>query len=385
MVIRVGVIGLGVPAGSFSPGQWAASAHLPSIQASPLFEIVALANSTVESAQRSIQSNNLPPTTAAYGSAEDLAKDPNVDLVVVSVRVEKHFALARAAIQQGKDVFVEWPLGASLQQSEQLTEMAKKAGVKTVVGVQGRSSRIVSAVKKILADGKIGRVVSSCVEANMSLLPVEEWWEGYEFYLDMKSGGNAFTIHFAHFLDSFVDVLGDFQTLQAGLHTQQTTVSLINLATREVIDPEYPRTAPDHIMVQGQLETGAVASIGFRHTLSSVDSVAIKWIISGTNGEIEVLFPERLGKVGSQWQTAHPGATLKVRVGREPEVELVDFNAMAGPNDAVAGLSPVAMNTGLLYDAFAHGEEEKYATFETALRTHRLLDRIARAAGAGGL
>ncbi|KAK5654678.1 hypothetical protein OQA88_7002 [Cercophora sp. LCS_1] len=376
--IRVGIIGLGAQSGAFGPGFWGVQAHLPHLQASPAYEIVALCNSSAESARKSIEFHKLPATTAAYGNAEDLAKDPNVDLVVVSVQVQKHFQLAKPAIQHGKDVFVEWPLGASIQESEELTRLAKEAGVKTMVGVQARASRLVVAVKRLLAEGKIGKVISSHVLGNACLLPVDVWWEGTEYYQDMKSGGNEFYIHFGHFLDSFVDALGDFDTLQSTLSTQWPTIALLN-ATGEVVNPAYPRTSPDHILVQGKLESGAVASISFRHTKSAVDKTCIKWIIAGTDGEIEVTLAERLGAMESQWQVASPSFKLTVRVGRE---EVGEFDLSSVSDDLVAeGLDVVALNTGLLYEAFAKGDESRYASFETALKTHQLLERIVKAAG----
>ncbi|KAK3356623.1 putative oxidoreductase [Lasiosphaeria hispida] len=376
--IRVGIIGLAGQAAAFAPGRWAAAAHLPPLQQSPNFEIVAIANSTIESSRKSISFHNLPPTTAAYGSAEDLAKDPNVDLIVVSVRVEKHFELTQAAIKHRKGVFVEWPLGASLEESEELTKLAKEAGVKTVVGLQARAGKLASAVKKILAEERIGKVISSHVLANASLLPVDAWWQGYESYMDMKSGGNGFYIFFGHFLDSFVNILGDFDALQATLSTQWPTVPLLD-ATGQVVDPAMPRTVPDHIMVQGKLQSGAVASISFRHTKSSVDRTSLKWIISGTEGEIEISLPEEFQSMEAQWQVASANLKLRVRLGREDKVEDVDFASEL--DDVAKELGPTAINTGLVYEAFANGNGEVYATFADALKTHRILDRIAKAAG----
>jgi predicted dehydrogenase len=62
--IRVGILGL-------SQGQWAANAHLPYLQGpQSKFEIVAVCNSSAESAQNSIKSLKLAETTKAYGHPE---------------------------------------------------------------------------------------------------------------------------------------------------------------------------------------------------------------------------------------------------------------------------------------------------------------------------
>lgn len=62
--IRVGIIGLS------RPGGWATIAHLPYLQQTSKYQIVAIANSSVESAQRAIENYGLSKDTKAYGSPE---------------------------------------------------------------------------------------------------------------------------------------------------------------------------------------------------------------------------------------------------------------------------------------------------------------------------
>lgn len=61
---RVGFFGL-------SPGAWAATAHLPYLQsAESKFEIVAVCNSSVESAQRAVQALGLGEGVRTYGDPQ---------------------------------------------------------------------------------------------------------------------------------------------------------------------------------------------------------------------------------------------------------------------------------------------------------------------------
>lgn len=62
-------------------------------------------------------------------------------------------------------------------------------------------------------------------------------------------------------LDSFVDVLGDFVSPQALLAIQRPLVDLV--ADGKVVDTIHKGTA-DHTLIQGRLESGAVASISVR-------------------------------------------------------------------------------------------------------------------------
>ena len=71
--IRVGMIGLSAKTG------WASNAHLPYLKASNgKYVITALCNSSVSAAQAAIEAYDLPTSTKAYGSPEDLANDREV-------------------------------------------------------------------------------------------------------------------------------------------------------------------------------------------------------------------------------------------------------------------------------------------------------------------
>lgn len=197
--VRVGFIGLSsAKSESIAPGSWAYLAHLPYLLSSPDYEIVALVNSSQEAAQKAIKAYNLPSTTKAYGSPEEIANDPDVDLIVISVVVMKHYQLAKPALLAKKNVFVEWPLGASLAESKELAALAKENGVRTIVGLQARADPLVEKLKEILESGQIGPITSSSVLGPMSGLPTDTWFDGAEYYLDMKNGGNHFMIFFGH-------------------------------------------------------------------------------------------------------------------------------------------------------------------------------------------
>lgn len=64
--IRIGIIGL-------SPGAWAANAHLPYLQRPDSnFEIMAVCNSSVESAAKSAKDLKLPDGVKTYGNVQGM-------------------------------------------------------------------------------------------------------------------------------------------------------------------------------------------------------------------------------------------------------------------------------------------------------------------------
>ncbi|KXH57372.1 oxidoreductase family protein [Colletotrichum salicis] len=372
--IRVGIIGLSAKEAVMGPGAWGSIAILPSFKNSPNYEIVALCNSSAEAARRSIEMHKLPSTTKAYGDVEQLASDPDVDLVVVSVVVTKHLAVTLPTLANKKQVFVEWPLGASAQEAEQLTQLAKSGGLKTIVGLQGRSDALTLKLRDIVKSGEIGDIKSTSVVGTLPYYPPGFWVEGTEYYLDVKTGGNAFHIGFGHFLDSFTNVVGDFDlsSLSSVLKSDVDTVQLYKADRSSLIDAAYPKSSPDHILVQGILQNGAPASLTFRTTPVVASEVGARWIISGTKGEIEAVWD------GGQWQIHNPSKSLKYKLleGEEQKVTLESGKLPAGVEVSATGL-----NTALAFDAFAKGDTSRYADFETALKNHILLEKILKKSG----
>jgi hypothetical protein len=60
----------------------------------------------------------------AFGDALELISRPEVDVVSVSVKVPDHYRLVRAALETGKPVMCEWPLGVDTAQATELADLA---------------------------------------------------------------------------------------------------------------------------------------------------------------------------------------------------------------------------------------------------------------------
>lgn len=135
MVTKVGIVGLNATS-------WASWSHHPALVSPALskdFTITALCTSSKASAEAACKHYNLP-LSKAYDDAAAMARDPDVDLVVVSVKVPYHKKPVMDAIDAGKDVFCEWPLGQSLEEAEEMAAAAAAKGVKNMVGLQGRKT-----------------------------------------------------------------------------------------------------------------------------------------------------------------------------------------------------------------------------------------------------
>uniref|UniRef100_UPI0015F0CB56 Gfo/Idh/MocA family oxidoreductase n=1 Tax=Pseudonocardia pini TaxID=2758030 RepID=UPI0015F0CB56 len=108
--IGVGVVGLSAGRG------WAATAHLPALRALPeLFSVRASSASSPESGRAGAEAHGVPHACA---DVRELAEHPEVDLVVVTVKVPEHERLVGDALAAGKAVLCEWPLGNGTAEAE---------------------------------------------------------------------------------------------------------------------------------------------------------------------------------------------------------------------------------------------------------------------------
>ncbi|CRG89278.1 hypothetical protein PISL3812_06314 [Talaromyces islandicus] len=371
--IRVGIIGLTTVtplAQGYTPGSWGL-VHLSALSKSPHYKIVALCNSTAEKARKSIQENKLDPATKAYGSAEELAQDPDVDLVVVSVNVDKHYSLAKPALLNKKSIFVEFPLSASYPEVEELVKLAEQGNVKTVVGAQARGSHAFAKVSELVKSKVIGDVISTSWVSHMPLPTSDGLLESLKDFAKLDGGPSRVNIGLGHGLDPFLHAVGEFKTVQAVFKIHANTIPLFD-STGKVVDPEYKVTAPDYILIQGVLESGAVASINVRFGATSADDASIRWIISGTEGEIAFTAPPE-----SYVQTDLAQSKVVVKKWKG-EAEEIDFKRDE-PTHISAETGHV-VNTARLYESFATGNEDGYPSFESARKVHNLIEQVKKVA-----
>lgn len=196
--IRVGLIGLSTTSDSTS---WASRAHLPYLLSEvgkKHYEIVALCNTSIEKGKKSIEQYNLPSSTKTYDSVTKLAADKDIDLIVNVTGVQQHYPLLKPAIEAGKDVFTELPLASDMGKCYELAQLAKEKGVKTVFGMQGQTSPVVMTIKRLIDEGKIGRVLSSTWTGAAVFMGERPIPKNHSAFLDRATGANLSTIGFLH-------------------------------------------------------------------------------------------------------------------------------------------------------------------------------------------
>src|SRR6202795_561095 len=96
------------------------------------------------------------PSIAFTTEPTDVLKSPNIDLVAVVTPVWTHYEIAKAALENGKHVFVEKPFTCSVVQAEELIELAERKNLQIMVDHTFLFTGAVKKIKEFIDNGTLG-------------------------------------------------------------------------------------------------------------------------------------------------------------------------------------------------------------------------------------
>jgi predicted dehydrogenase len=359
--IRLGLVGASVS------GTWSARSHLPAVRASGDVELTAVCTTRADSAEAARQAWG---ARLAFGDWRQMVASPEIDTVAIVVRVPSHYTPTKAALETGKHVYCEWPLGRTTAEAVELTALARAKGLVTAVGLQARVNPTLMYMKEQVEAGFVGEVMAvhiSLMREGVLSRPSHRTWQR-----DAELGANTLTIANGHTVDAMRYVTGDFGRLSAVVATQAK--QWLDTSTNTLLDV----TSPDNVLLSGRLANGAVVSVHIG---------AIPFAGSGYRMEI-------YGRDG----------TLVAMGEDSPQLSEVFLHGVRGANTlapmpvperytvAAPGTpSGEALNVGQMYTLFAQAirnrairnGESRQPTFETAVELHHLVDAIKQASDTG--
>src|SRR5215470_2503834 len=356
--IRVGIVGANPSRG------FASIAHIPALRALPELEIAALCTTRHDSAEAAARHFGVP---LAFSDAEKLAQHPDIDLVTVSVKVPDHYRPVMAAIEAGKHVYCEWPLGRNTDEARTMLEAAESRGVRHTVGLQGQMSPAINYVRDLVTEGYVGRVLTATM---IGCAP--NWGKTIDraYQADVANGANLMTITGGHQIDALCYCLGEFRELSAFAINQRDRIHAEDKG--EMI----PLTSPDQLAVNGIVGDGALVSFQIRGGMARGTEFLFE--IHGSDGDL-ILASTTGGSMQRQELSLHGAQGKGGKLAPVP----IPAKYRYVPGD-VASNSPY--NVAQLYAAL--GESIRNGTpakpgFDAAVRRHRLIDAIVRASQTG--
>jgi predicted dehydrogenase len=348
--IRVGIVG------ASANKSWAKVSHVPAINGLPGLKLAAVATSNEQSAREAAE---------AFGAdrwfSDPLAmiRDDRIDLITISVKVPAHRELVLAALNAGKAVYCEAPLGRTVAEAE---EMASAVGsLHTAIGLQGRLNPAVRRAAQVISSRKFGRPLTAIiVSSNVGFGP--DLPSNYEYFNKTTSGANLLTISAGHTLDLVEAVLGEIVEVDARTEILWPTVKLTDTGGKSV------RGTADHVDILGKTRSGAVFTADISGGVAPEDA-RFRFEIRGSEGWLGLT-------------SDHPYGS------QAGDLELTSNIPFATPDKPAVsgGFMGAAINVGEVYAHLVRDMNAgTYSTrgFDHALHNARLIEAVRRAGEQG--
>ncbi len=154
--INVGVIGTG----------WCGGIRANACHNNPLVNKLFLAETNTK------RLNELKNSLDVKGATEDwkeLINNDEIDTIIISATPETtHYPMALAALEAGKNVFLEKPIATTLEEAEKLIDVSIKNNIKFTIGYSQRFNAKYAYVKKSLQEKIIGEPVTCLVSRHIT-------------------------------------------------------------------------------------------------------------------------------------------------------------------------------------------------------------------------
>ena len=244
-VLRWGVLGPGEIA-----DQFVGSVHRHTRQ-----QVIAVASRNAERAGDFANRHQIPFVDSSY---HDLVSRSDIDIVYVSTHIQGHLEHARLAVEAGKHVLVEKPLGYSSTEAADLLEAGRARGVLVMEAMWTRYLPQSDVLRQLLEDPSVGAPEHLIATFAVDNRHIERLWQPGTGSIVYDMG--IYPIAFAH------SVCGPPSSVEAtGVVTDRGMDASATVTLR------YPDGKDATLVISGQASLPCTASISCEHATLSLE------------------------------------------------------------------------------------------------------------------
>ncbi|MBQ8816700.1 MAG: Gfo/Idh/MocA family oxidoreductase [Lachnospiraceae bacterium] len=309
---------------------------LPGMMLADNAELIAVMDSNAEAAERVKEKYN---AKYALDNVEELLAIDEIQAVYIASPVFCHKEQAFAAAKAGKHILLEKPMALTAEESMEIAECCKQAGVKLGVGLMMRFHSYHQEMKKLIAAGKLGEIVSMRAQLTCWYPDIPGNWRQNK----ALSGGGALMDMGIHCIDllqyisglqaSKVTGFAETQTFSYNADDSATIVMKMNNNALAMVDANF--NIPD-AAAKCRLEFyGTKGSIMAEGTISQIEAGDVSILISDdslaydASQNREELVPVKLNvPLGNMYTKEIESFGRAVLNDTEPEITAADAIAV---------------------------------------------------------
>jgi len=285
----------------------------------------------------------------AYFSLDELlTAERSLDLVAICTPNGLHAEHSIKALKAGCNVLCEKPMATSVRECERMIHAAEETNRRLFIVKQNRFNPPVKALKKVIEDGKLGKIVD--VQVNCFWNRNKEYYEASDWRGKLKMDGGTLFTQYSHFIDLMYWLVGDVEEVQ---------VFTDNFLHKGIVEFE------DTGVVVLRFCSGAVGTINF--TINSYGK--------NMEGSLTVFGEKGTVKVGGQYlnvleyQSIEGYEITGLPQGNPPNVYGVYKGSMSNHDKVYENVIDVLVNQGSIATDLLDG-----------LKTVQIIERIYKAA-----
>ena len=177
-----------------------------------------------------------------FGSVEAMLRDQRLDAVHILVPPDQHYAIARAVLRSGAQVFLEKPMCASVDEAHDLVRTAGDSGLKIGVNHNFLFSSAYDRLREVVHSGKIGPLDHVTFNHFFELPqirfgPFDQWM--------LRAPGNVILEVGPHLVSALLDLVGEPDQLSITADREVTLPGGAQVRRRWRIRCNVGRTAVD--------------------------------------------------------------------------------------------------------------------------------------------
>lgn len=294
-IIGIGVIGMGWMGQVHSRSYSLVPQRFPDAKVQPRFVICS--DNVQDRAEKAQSLLGFEQFTTDW---REVINHPDVDIVNIATPNHLHVEIVKAAASAGKHIFCEKPVGRTPQETVEIEEIARSAGILTFVGFNYRWTPLVMHAKKLIDEGKLGDLTQfrgrffSMYGSNP--LGLSSW----RFDFDVSGYGVLGDI-MAHVTDMALFLNGPIKRVVSNRHTfiPERPLPIPGKGTHYSVghpdDPKSPVTNEDYVGALVEFENGVRGSLEVSRTVFGPKN-EFAFELNGTKGSVSWDF-ERMNEL----------------------------------------------------------------------------------------
>ena len=256
----------------------------------------------------------------AYTDERALVEDPEIDAVYIASPIACHARQARLAADYGKHILIEKPLALTADEGAEIVAYCHEKGVRIAAGLMMRFGAYVQAMKRAIAGGKIGDVVSCFAHFTCWYPDIPGSWRQSR----ATSGGGALMDMGVHCIDLIRYVTGQEVAQVAAMHdtlsfsydVEDSSVVLMRMANGALATVQSNFNIPDEAALWRLEFFGTRGRLAGNGVIGQTDG-----------GNVDAVFMEDAGGYDAQQNHAEKvdKADLSVEFGNTYTREIESF------------------------------------------------------------